>query len=126
MLGSAGQTIIISNKELTTARIQNFNKLAERQAKIQLHLSLATDEAGCRQALAIMRQAVEALPKLKFDHANIINITDRSMLAEVAFAVQGPDYQLYLDNQQEVLLKIKTGFSQAGITLAPPVIVAAK
>ncbi|MEI6378755.1 MAG: mechanosensitive ion channel family protein [Candidatus Falkowbacteria bacterium] len=122
LLGGSGQIIIISNKELTSARIQNFQKLTERQAKIQLHVNLDTDEAACRQALVIARQAVEALPALKFDHTNIIAATDRSLLLEVAYAVRGADMQLFLDNQQELLLKITAGFAQAGIKLAPPLI----
>lgn len=121
ILGLAGQTIIISNKELTNTHIQNFHKLAERQAKLQIHLPLETSDLKCKKALAIMREAVISTNRVKFDHANIIGLTDHSLLCDIGYAVTGPDMQLFLDCQQEIILKTKEALKKEGIQPATPI-----
>lgn len=118
--GPTGQIIIISNKDLTNARIQNFEKLNERQTKFQLHLTLDTTPDNLLKATNITKEVIESQPNVNFDRSHIIAVTDHSMLLETAYIINGSDYKLFLDCQQAILLEVRRRFDKANIKLAIP------
>ena len=116
LLGANGQTIVISNKDLTTARINNYHKLNERQAKIIISLGLDNSHAQLLQAIELAKQAAD-IPNIKTNNINLIGLNDKGFTLEINFGVKSSDYNIFLEGQQAILLATIDALKANGISL---------
>ena len=115
-----GQMIIIGNKDLTNAVIQNFDTLEQRRVKFNLSLEYDTPSTKCRLALKIIKEAINTTDHADFERAHFYAFGESALLYEVVYYVEGADYKRYMDVQQSINFKIKRSFEQAGIVMAFP------
>jgi small-conductance mechanosensitive channel len=69
---------------------------------------------------AIIREAVEAQDKTRFDRAHFMKYGDYALIYETVFYVLSPDYNIYMDIQQTIYFAIHERFEQEGIEFAYP------
>ena len=121
----SGEQIVLANTDLLKGRVRNFKRLSER--RIEFTLRVAQDAEAAQLALipAIIREAIEAQPKTRFDRAHFKKYGESALIFESAFYFSDPDYNRYMDAQQAINLAIYQGLQREGITLAcqQPVVV---
>ena len=115
-----GEEIIISNKELTSARIQNFQKLKERRAVINFGVTYETPTNKVRQIPKTVKQIIKNEKDAKFDRAHFAKFDDSALTFEVIYFVKSDEYAKYMDINQKILLKIKSEFEKEKIDMAYP------
>jgi small-conductance mechanosensitive channel len=68
----------------------------------------------------MVREIIEGLENTRFDRAHFKEYGDSSLDFEVVYYVRSPDYNVYMDIQQDINLALFEQFTQAGIDFAYP------
>ncbi len=115
-----GEEIVVSNQELTGAKIQNFELMKERRSVFSFCVLYDLSAEKLRAIPNIVKEIVESQEKVRFDRAHFKSFGESSLDFEVAYFVLDQDYKLYMDIQQEINLKLFERFEQEGIGFAYP------
>jgi small-conductance mechanosensitive channel len=116
----SGEQIVLANTDLLKGRVHNFKRLSER--RVEFTLGVAQDTAASKVALipAIIREAINAQPKTRFERAHFKKYGDANLIFESAYYFGDPDYNLYMDVQQAINLAIQRGLQEEGIISVRP------
>ncbi|MCW9054526.1 MAG: mechanosensitive ion channel family protein [Candidatus Pacebacteria bacterium] len=117
-----GEEIVISNKELTSARVQNMKKLEERRATFSFGVVYDTKPAVLEKIPGIVREILEGVgeSRARLDRVHLAKLADSSIDFDVVYYVPTSDYTAFMDTQQEILLKLFTRFGKEKIKFAYP------
>lgn len=114
-----GEELVVSNNELTTARVQNFKKMEERRIVSQFGITYETEYDKVKQVPDIVRN-IFAASEGRLDRVHFISFADSALLFEVVYYVETADYTKYLDIQQEFNFALMAKFAEVGIEFAYP------
>ncbi len=115
-----GEEIVISNRELTSTRIQNFKRMQRRRIVFKFGVVYGTSNAKVEKALGIVRDVVKKAKLADLDRVHFKEFGDFSLNFEVVYYLNSSDYNDYMDTQQEVNMGIKDGFEREKIEFAYP------
>lgn len=115
-----GQELIISNKELTNSRINNFKKLDRRRAVFKLGVTYDTPISKLKKIPEIIKQIYDDVDDADLDRVHFKEFGDSSLNYEIVYYVNAPDYKKYMDIQQKVNFEIKERFDKQKISFAFP------
>jgi small-conductance mechanosensitive channel len=115
-----GEEIIVSNKELTEARIHNYKKMEKRRIAFVFGLTYETSTEKLRRVPSIIEKLMADIELADLDRAHFKEFADFSLNFEVVYYLNSSDYNKYMDTQQEINLKIKEAFEIEGIEMAYP------
>jgi len=115
-----GEEIIISNQELTTARIHNFKKLEERRITTQFGVIYDTPQSKLVKIPNIIKKIVDEEALLRFGRAYFTTFGDSALLFDLVYHVKSDQYEDYLKAQQNMNFKLKEVFEEEGIEMAFP------
>ena len=116
----SGEQIVFSNKDLLGSRVQNFKTMWQRRVVQKFSVTYDTPSEKLRQIPGWIRGFVEAEPKLKFDRCHFAYYATSSLDYELVFLVTDPDYNVYMDLQQELFLRVLEKFADEGVSFAFP------
>ncbi len=115
-----GEEIIISNQELTTARIQNFKRLKERRALINIGVEYSTPQNLLQDIPLVIQSIVKDMPQVRFDRTHFAKFGDSALIYEIVYFVESDEYSVFMDIQQTINLAILETFKDKGINMAFP------
>jgi len=115
-----GEEIIISNNELTSARIQNFKKLKERRVVFKFGVIYETSTEKIKRIPGIIKKIIESVDKASFSRSHFVQFDDSALSFEAVYYVKSEDYNVYRNVHQEILFKIKQNFEEEKISMAYP------
>lgn len=116
-----GELLVYPNSLLTTQRIQNFQRMTERRVVINFSVPIATSPETLRKIPGQVAAIVNKTPDLRFGRAHLSSYEDTGHLQfEVVFFVLSPDYMIYMDAKQAVLVGLIETLAADGIILAQP------
>lgn len=115
-----GEEVVISNQELTSARIQNFKKMPRRRVVFSFGVLYSTTEKQLKKIPDIVQKAVETEEGATFDRAHFFSFGDSSLDFEAVYYVDSSDYTQYMNIQQNVNMALFTKFAKEGIEFAFP------
>lgn len=115
-----GEEIVISNKELTSVRVQNFKKMEMRRIVFKFGVIYGTSVDKLKKAQEIVKNVISGIEDLRFDRCHFFEFGDFSLNYEVVYFVKTNDYNLYMDKQMAINLGVKEAFEKEGIEMAFP------
>ena len=115
-----GEQLIFSNTDLTNSRVRNYKRMVERRVVFKIGVTYDTPYEKVSQIPSIIKASVEGVAKTRFDRAHFFSYGDFSLDVETVYYVLSPDYNVYMDIQQEINLKIMEKFQQKEIEFAYP------
>lgn len=115
-----GEEMIISNKELTNARINNYKKMEKRRIVFKIGITYDTPTEKLKKIPETIKKAIELVGQVKFDRAHFKNFGDFSLDFEIVYYSNSSDYNVYMDTQEKINLSIKEEFEKQGIEFAYP------
>lgn len=115
-----GEELVISNAELTTARVQNFKKMEERRIVMQFGITYETPQELVAKVPQIVTGIYKEIEKAKLDRVHFTTFGDSALIYEVVYYVDSSDYADYLDVQQSFNLTLMARFTELGIEFAYP------
>ncbi|MFP4022835.1 MAG: mechanosensitive ion channel family protein [Candidatus Paceibacterota bacterium] len=115
-----GEELVISNQELTSARVQNFQKLNERRIVFHFGVTYDTPNEKLRKIPEIVEEVVKKEEFARFDRAHFYSFDDSALIFEVVYFILSPEYYEYMDTQQGINLGIKEEMEKEEIQFAYP------
>ena len=116
----SGEQLVFSNADLLGSRIRNYGRMFERRVAFNIGVTYQTPRDQLIKIPAIIREAVEAQPGTRFDRSHFKEYGDFSLNFETVYYVLGPDYNIYMDIQQAINLRIHERFEEESIEFADP------
>ena len=116
----SGEQLVFSNSDLLKSRIRNYKRMRERRILFTVGVTYDTDEETVARIPAMIREAVEARDDTRFDRAHFKGFGDSALTFETVYYMLVPDYNTYMDVQQEINLELLGRFREEGIDFAFP------
>jgi len=115
-----GEELIISNKELTSSRIQNFKKMEERRVPFRIGVTYDTSNSKLKAVPSYVEKIINKQKNIRFDRAHFVEYGDSALIFEIVYYVLSADYNEYMDINQAIYLGIKEKFEKEKIEFAFP------
>jgi len=115
-----GELVIFSNTDLTDSRVRNYRLMEKRRVLFRIGVTYQIPLNKLKETPKIIEQVIKSVKDAAFDRAHFFNYGDFSLIFEVVYFVLSPDYNKYMDIQQEINFKIKEEFEKLGIEFAYP------
>lgn len=115
-----GEEIVISNRELTSVRVQNFKRLKERRVVFPFGVIYETSNEKVRKIPKLIEEIVGGVEGARFDRSHFQSFGDSALLFETVYFIESDDYTKYMDIQQAINLAVKESFEKEGIVMAYP------
>ena len=115
-----GEELVVSNKELTETRVQNFGKMRERRIQFRFGVCYETPLKKLKKIPEMVREIIENIENTRVDRIHFKEFGDFALIFEVVYYVLTPDYLQYMNIQQEINFKLKEKFEKEGIEFAYP------
>lgn len=115
-----GEELIISNKELTTAQIQNYKRMKERRVSFTLGIVYETPKDKVAKVPQMIKDIITSVDSTRFDRAFFSSFGDFALIFDVVYFVESGDYLKYAEIHQQINLAIMESFEKEGIAMAYP------
>lgn len=115
-----GEELVISNTELTTARVQNFKKMQQRRIVTKFGITYETPQEKVHEVPGIVTRIFEALDGGRLDRVHFVSFGDSALIFEVVYYIESSDYADYLNVQQSFNFDLMQRFSELDIDFAYP------
>ena len=116
----SGEQLVFSNADLLQSRVRNYGRMFERRVVFSIGVTYQTPREKLKAIPGILRAAVEAQEKTRFDRSHFKDFGDYSLNFETVYYVLAPDYGIYMDVQQAINLRVHEEFEREGIEFAYP------
>ena len=116
----SGEQLVFSNSDLLNSRIRNFGRMFERRVAFTIGVTYQTSQEHLKLIPTIIREAITSQEQTRFDRSNFAKFGNFSLDFESVYYISGPDYNLYMNIQEQINLQIRERFLQEGIEFAYP------
>jgi small-conductance mechanosensitive channel len=115
-----GEQIIFSNTDLVNSRLHNYKRMERRRILFSIGVVYQTKAKQLAEIPGIIKNIIESNPETTFDRAHFARYGDSSLIFEVVYFVQSPDFNTYMNIHQKINLTIFEEFEKRGIEFAYP------
>lgn len=115
-----GEQLIFSNTDLTNSRVKNYKRMQKRRVAFKIGVTYQTSLQQVKDIPGIVQNIIKNVKDTIFDRAHFFEYGDFSLIYEIVYYVLGPDYNKYMDTQQQINFKIKEEFEKCNIEFAYP------
>jgi small-conductance mechanosensitive channel len=118
----SGEQIVFGNSDLLSSRVRNYGRMYERRVPFKIGVVYQTTRDQLEMIPTILKEAVEAQgeERTRFDRSHFQSYGDFALVFETVYYVLSPDYNVYMDCQQDINLRIFQRFEEEGIEFAYP------
>ena len=115
-----GEELVVSNAELTSARVNNFKKMQERRISFQFGVTYETPHDKVKAINGMVERIFADMAGARLDRVHFTTFGDSALLFDVVYYVESAEYAVYLNIQQEVNFQLMDKFAEVGIEFAYP------
>lgn len=115
-----GEQIIMSNTKLTDTPLHNFKRMEKRRVVFSVGVIYQTNSEQLKKIPELIKESVKISEITLFDRAHLASFGDFSINFEVVYFICSPDYNVFMDTQQQILQSIFEKFEQEAIQFAYP------
>ena len=115
-----GEQLICSNTDLTNSRVHNYKRMQERRVVFSFGVVYSTAAGKLKTIPQVVRDIIESMEEARFDRAHFKDFGDFSLNFEVVYYVLSADYNVYMDKQQSINLRLFELFEKEKIEFAFP------
>jgi len=115
-----GEELVMSNQELTSARIQNFKKLEKRRVDFTLGFEYETSNVNMKKVVPIVQSIVEKTENTEWFRGHFVEFADFSLNFKFSYYILSDEYSDYLEAHNAINFLIKEVFEKEKISMAFP------
>lgn len=115
-----GEQLILSNSDLTASRVHNYKRMERRRIQFNITVTYPNSLENIRMIPEIIKDAIRSTKGLTLDRSHFKGYIDSSLNFETIYFVESPDYNVYMDLNQAMYLKIYEEFERRNISFAYP------
>jgi small-conductance mechanosensitive channel len=116
----SGEQFICSYTDLTNSSVHNYKRMEERRVVFNFGIIYNTAAPKLKTIPPLVKQVIETSGTTRFDRAHFKAFGNFSLDFEVVYYVLSADYNIYMDIQQNINLKIFELFEKENIEFAFP------
>lgn len=116
----SGEQLVISNKDLMESRIKNFKRMTRRRIVKKFGVLYSTPSEKLEKIPTWIQDIIKKHDLLTYDRCHFADFGASSLDYELVFFVENPEYNVYMDLQQKVLVEIFQKFEAEQIGFAFP------
>jgi len=116
----SGEELVVSNKELTNARVQNFRKMESRRDSFTLGIVYDTPSEKLEKVPQIIEEILSGFDNLEFVRCKFTEFGDSSLNFDVVYLVNSKDFDLFAEMKQKINFEIYKRFKRENIEFAYP------
>jgi small-conductance mechanosensitive channel len=117
---ASGEQLICSNKNLTDSRVHNHGRMERRRVAFKIGVVYQTSANTLKEIPELIKNIIEQVPDVQFDRTHFMNLGQSTLDFEVVYFILTPDYTVFMNRQQEILLSIFETFEKRKIGFAYP------
>jgi len=115
-----GEEIIMANRDLTDARIQNYRGMAEWRGAFSVGVTYDTAPDSLDEIKQMIEDVVAEQEGARFERANATRFAESAINFDVVFYSQTNDYNKHLEVQHAIHTELKRRFNDRRIDIAFP------
>lgn len=115
-----GQELVVSNRELTETRVNNYKKMKKRRIVLTFGVVYSTPVEKLKKIPEIIKKIIDDIEITDLDRIHFNKFGEFSLDFEAVYYVDSSEYNDYMDTQQNVNLAIKEQFEKEEIKFAYP------
>lgn len=115
-----GEEIIFSNKELTTAQVHNFKRLQRRRADFKIGITYETPTKKMEKIPLLISKIFENEELADLDRVHFSAFNNFSLDYTIVYYINSPEFKVFMDINERILLDIKRSFEKEKINFAYP------
>jgi len=115
-----GEEIIMSNQELTEARVQNFRRMEKRRVTFNLGVVYGLAAEKLEKIPQMLEELISAVPMAEFERSHFKDYGESSLNFETVYYVNSKDFADYLKTNEQINLAIYRRFEEEKIDFAYP------
>jgi small-conductance mechanosensitive channel len=115
-----GEELIFTNTDLLGSRVKNYKRMQERRVVFHFGVLYQTAADKLREVKRLTRETIEATEHARFDRAHFQAFGDSSLVFEAVYYVDSNDYNIYMDVQEAINLRLFEAFEELGVDFAYP------
>ena len=116
----SGEQLIFSNTDLLKSRIRNYKRMYERRIVFSIGVVYQTSHEKLTKIPNIIKHIINQQEQTRFDRAHFKEYGPYALNFEIVYWIENPDYNIYMEIQQAINLKIFQQFESEGIEFAYP------
>jgi len=116
----SGEELVFSNSDLLSSRLRNYKTMRERRVVFTIGVEYSTPYEKVKRIPQLIREIIQSTAGTRVDRSHFSTYAESSLNFETVYYVLDPDYNRYMDIQQEVNLRIFEAFQNEGIVFAFP------
>jgi small-conductance mechanosensitive channel len=116
----SGEQIIMSNSDLLSSRVRNYGRMSERRVVFSTRITYETPIELIERVPAVIRKIIEAQQRTRFDRSHFASHAPASLDFETVYYVLSADFNVYMDIQQAINLRLHRELAQLGVAFAYP------
>ncbi len=115
-----GEELVVSNAELTTARVQNFKKLKKRRGTIVLGVTYETPQEKLEKIKGLVEKVFDGIDAADLDRVFFTNFGASALEFQIVYFVDSSEYKDFLEAQEQINFSLFKKFNELGVEFAYP------
>jgi len=115
-----GEILVMSNTDLTNSRVHNYKQMQRRRIVFTIGVTYQATYEQLQAIPGYIKDIVKGIDKVTLDRTNFSGYGDSALNFETVYYVEDPDYNLYMNLQEQLYLAIFKKFSDEEIAFAYP------
>lgn len=115
-----GEIIVVSNSNLTDTKVHNFKRMEKRRVVFNFGVIYQTDLKLLKEIPSIVKEVVSESHHTTFERSHFKSYGASSLDYENVFYILSADYNLFMDIQHQINLRLFEEFQKRSIQFAYP------
>ncbi|HTP13704.1 MAG TPA: mechanosensitive ion channel family protein, partial [Bacteroidota bacterium] len=98
----SGEEVIFSNTDLLKSRIRNYKRMYERRVVFTIGVAYRTPPEKLEVIKSILQTSIETQRDVRFDRAHFKEFGESALVFEAVYFVLDPDFNKYMDIQENI------------------------
>lgn len=116
----SGEEIAISNAQLLSKRVHNYDRMQTRRVAYTLGIAIDTPREKAERIVHEVRALIASIDGVRFDRGHLIGIGEASLDYEFIYHVLSPQFVVHRDVQQHITLAIMALLERLQVRLISP------
>lgn len=116
----SGEQLILANSDLTKSRVHNYKRMQRRRIQFELGIVYQSTIDQIKAVPVIIKEVIDSTDGTTLDRTHFKSYGDFSLIFQTVYFVESADYNIYMDKQQMINLRIHEEFEKRKIEFAFP------
>ena len=116
----SGEEIVLANRELTTARIQNYKDTQRWRGTFSVGVTYDTAPETLDEVKQLIQEIADGIETITFERANATKFGDSAINFDVSFYSETGDYTEHMSYMHQLHSRILEAFNERDISIAFP------